>query len=133
MRSATATQFQDRLSYSEAVLEGSASEDSRVEWEPRMESPKSTVLGFSAVLGSVLLALSALFPNIIPVTFRRIRDRLTAVLHSTLYSLHSGAICDYVAWIVFGISALGLIFFADDGLREDRFLLKRPKSHFGSN
>jgi multicomponent Na+:H+ antiporter subunit D len=107
----TATQFQDRLSYSEAVLEGSQGNDSTVEWEPRVESRESTVLGFSAVLGSVFLALSALFPNIIPVTFRRLRDRVTAVLYSTLYSLHSGVICDYVAWIVFGISALSLIFF----------------------
>ena len=94
---AGAEQFRDRHAYVDEVLEAK-----RVEAKPlggHHTKPESIVLGLVTLGGALAVCAWGLRGHPLPRIAVAPLDRLRA--------LHSGAIGDYVAWMVFGTAALG--------------------------
>ena len=65
------------------------------------------VYGLVATAGAVGFAVFGLYRRRAPESVRRLPGRLAAVPAATLKALHSGLVGDYVAWLTFGVAALG--------------------------
>jgi multicomponent Na+:H+ antiporter subunit D len=91
--------LENRKAYVAQVLEGRST---RVDAPAAPES--SWTLDFVSVSVAVVIALFALFGRKIPQKLQRLIDPAIGQLHR----IHSGAIGDYVTWMVVGIAAFGL-------------------------
>ncbi len=100
--------FQDRQSYAATVLQGREVHES-VGSLALLKLPAGSVAwGLAAVIGSVALALLALYRHRLLSQGARERAlELTGGGLNVLRSLHSGVIGDYVAWLTFGVAAFG--------------------------
>jgi len=100
--------FTDRQSYVATVLNG-ANEHTAVDSLSLLTLHASSVAwSLASLVGSVLLALLALYRE--RLVGRAARDRAYALVGGGLDALravHSGVIGDYVAWLTFGVAALG--------------------------
>jgi multicomponent Na+:H+ antiporter subunit D len=103
-----ASLIQDRHAYAAAVLNGVQAHESVGSLALLTLSASSVAWSLIAVAGSIGLALLALYRDrLVP---RRTRERalqLTGGGLDVLRNLHSGVIGDYVAWLTFGVAALG--------------------------
>jgi multicomponent Na+:H+ antiporter subunit D len=103
-----ASLVQDRHAYAASVLQGVHAHETvgSLAW---LTLPAASVAwGLIAVVGSIGLALLALYRD--RLVARRTRERalqLTGGGLDVLRNLHSGVIGDYVAWLTFGVAALG--------------------------
>ncbi len=105
-----ALDFQDSAAYTEAVLGRTDGTEAPEHPAVPATSGKGVVLGFAAVLGAAALAMTALFKTRFPDPLRRAMDAFGAPL-SRLFLVRSGEVGDYVAWLVFGTSVMGVLFF----------------------
>jgi multicomponent Na+:H+ antiporter subunit D len=100
--------FADRQSYVATVLQGTTEHLSVDSLSMLKLTASSVVWSLVSVVGSVALALFALFrQRLVPASTRR---RTSAFLDGgldVLRGVHSGVIGDYVAWLTFGVAALG--------------------------
>jgi multicomponent Na+:H+ antiporter subunit D len=100
--------FQDRESYAATVLRGREVHES-VGSLALLKLPSAGIAwGLVALVGSIALALLALYRN--RLLSHRTRERaleLTGGGLNVLRNVHSGVIGDYVAWLTFGVAALG--------------------------
>jgi multicomponent Na+:H+ antiporter subunit D len=91
--------LEDRKGYLAQVLEGHASQ---VTAPPAPEISQTS--NFIAVGLAIAIALFALFSKGLPRRVRAVIDPAIDALHQ----IHSGAIADYIAWLVVGVAAFGL-------------------------
>jgi multicomponent Na+:H+ antiporter subunit D len=100
--------FQDRPSYLATVLEGQVEHES-VGSLALLTLPASAVAwSLVSLAGSVALAAFALYRHrLVPERARRRAYALTGGGLQVLRNVHSGVIGDYVAWLTFGVAALG--------------------------
>jgi multicomponent Na+:H+ antiporter subunit D len=100
--------FQDRGSYAATVLRGQSEHES-VDAFGLLSLPAASVAwGVVAFVGSIGLALLALFRE--RLVSRRTRERTLQLAGGglgVLRSVHSGVVGDYVAWLTFGVAAIG--------------------------
>ncbi|HEY6151488.1 MAG TPA: proton-conducting transporter membrane subunit [Gaiellaceae bacterium] len=100
--------FQDRTSYAATVLQGRPAHESVDSLSLLKIHAASVVWGVVSIVGAVSLALFALYRHrLLP---RRTRERTfawTGAGLNVLRGLHSGVIGDYVAWLTFGVAAIG--------------------------
>jgi multicomponent Na+:H+ antiporter subunit D len=104
-----AGRFQHTQAYIASVLQDQTRRPGSANFDLLKLPWPSVLSGVLSFAGAILLALAALY-----------RERLTGVLHSTLApvgpplrvlkALHSGAIGDYVTWLVVGMAILGGLF-----------------------
>jgi multicomponent Na+:H+ antiporter subunit D len=105
---AAAHRFQDTPAYVRSVL-GGQSEHPAVDDFELLELPAASVVwGIVSLAGAILMALAALYRERIAAALRPIRA--TRPLFAALKALHSGAIGDYVTWLVVGVTVLGGLF-----------------------
>jgi multicomponent Na+:H+ antiporter subunit D len=102
---AAAARFTDTAGYEQAVL------DSRTTGaiHPGAEtgiSAASVTVGTCTALAAIAIAFAALGCDRIP---RRLRNAAINAVRP-LITLHSGDVRDYIAWLVFGVSLLALLF-----------------------
>ena len=100
--------FQDRPSYVATVLQGHV-EHTSVDSLAMLELTASSVAwSLVSVVGSVAFAGFALYRHrLVPERARRRAWELTGGGLRVLRGVHSGVIGDYVAWLTFGVAALG--------------------------
>jgi multicomponent Na+:H+ antiporter subunit D len=100
--------FTNRQSYVATVLHGTTEHVSVDSLSMLKLTASSVAWSLVSVVGSVALALFALFRHrLVPANTRR---RTSAFLDGgldVLRGVHSGVIGDYVAWLTFGVAALG--------------------------
>ena len=103
-----AAAFQNRPSYAATVLQGRVAHES-VNSLALLKLPGASVAwGLVAFVGAIALALFALYRD--KLLAPRTRERAFALAGgglNVLRNLHSGVIGDYVAWLTFGVAALG--------------------------
>jgi multicomponent Na+:H+ antiporter subunit D len=105
---AAAHRFQDTPAYVRSVL-GGQSEHPAVDDFELLELPAASVVwGIVSLAGAILMALAALYRERIAAALLPIRA--TRPLFAALKALHSGAIGDYVTWLVVGVTVLGGLF-----------------------
>ena len=103
-----ATVFQDRPSYVATVLHGSVEHES-VNSLAFLSLPAAAIAwSLVSVVGSIAFAAFALYRHrLVPLRARqRAYGLMGGGLHA-LRSVHSGMVGDYVAWLTFGVAALG--------------------------
>ena len=100
--------FQDRRSYAQAVLSGTAAPERPVETEP--PSVLGVFYGLASGVAALALALVALFRRrLVPAALRQTVAGAFGPGIRRLRSLHSGHVGDYAAWFALGLFAvLGL-------------------------
>jgi hypothetical protein len=102
-----AIRFQDQTAYNATVLGGAhvIHPVALSAPEPAVITAAGLVIGFSAVAGSVLLALAALYGRRLPGP----RFALTSAptLTRIARGLQSGVVNDYVMWLVVGLACVG--------------------------
>jgi multicomponent Na+:H+ antiporter subunit D len=100
--------FEDRRSYAQSVLSGTAPPESRVRAEP--PSVLGAFYGLASGAAAVAFALMALFRRrLVPTALRRSVAAAFGPGIRRLRLLHSGHVGDYAAWFVVGLFAvLGL-------------------------
>jgi multicomponent Na+:H+ antiporter subunit D len=99
---------QDRQAYAAAVLHGVQVHETVGSLALPTLPAASVAWGLIAVVGSIGLALLALYRD--RLVARRTRERALQLAGGgldVLRNLHSGVIGDYVAWLTFGVAALG--------------------------
>jgi hypothetical protein len=69
------------------------------------------VRGAVATVGAFILALVTLFRDKLPLLKGRHVDHFLAWAMAPVRKFHSGVIGDYVAWLTFGVAAMGGFFF----------------------
>jgi multicomponent Na+:H+ antiporter subunit D len=103
--------FENRHSYAATVLHGRVAHEA-VGSLALLKLPAASVAwGAIALVGAIVLALLALYRE--RLVSRRTRERALGVAGGgldVLRNLHSGVIGDYVAWLTFGVAALGGLF-----------------------
>jgi multicomponent Na+:H+ antiporter subunit D len=99
----SAERFQDRGAYVEAVLEGADLEAPALR-PPPAEPP---LLGLASGAGAVAVALVALFRRRLPGSMFGVGRAVLRGPVAVLRTVHSGHTGDYVAWLTFGVAALG--------------------------
>jgi multicomponent Na+:H+ antiporter subunit D len=99
----SAERFQDRGEYVEAVLGGAELEAPALR-PPPAERP---LLGLVTGAGAVAVALVALFRSRLPGSIIAVGRAVFRRPVSVLRTVHSGHTGDYVAWLTFGVAALG--------------------------
>jgi multicomponent Na+:H+ antiporter subunit D len=105
---AASHRFQDTRAYVQAVLAGHT-QHPPVDNFDLLELPAASVIwGIVSTVGALLLAGFALYRERLSAVVRAVRP--TAPVFSGLKTLHSGAIGDYVTWLVVGITLLGGLF-----------------------
>ncbi len=105
-----AARFQDRGVYASQVLHVPAPIPAHHHLEPASPSASAVESGLGSSVLAVLLAAALVGRRRLP---RGLGTRLAHVLRphsSLLHSVHSGLVGDYVAWLVFGVAALGGLF-----------------------
>src|SRR5581483_8450353 len=103
-----AHRFQDTRAYFGAVFAGHT-ERPPVDDFSLLQLPTASVIwGIVSFLGAIALALVALYRERLAAVVRLVR-RARPVFRG-LTTLHSGAIGDYVTWLVVGITVLGGLF-----------------------
>jgi multicomponent Na+:H+ antiporter subunit D len=80
--------------------------------EPKPHAVPEIIHPLIALAIALALAALALYPRVLPHLIRQPIDRTVGVFLGGLRRLHSGRVCDYVAWLVFGIAAYGLLLVA---------------------
>ena len=95
----------DRSAHASEVLHGSASSPAPVP----SYSPSATAYayGVASTVGAVAFAAFGLYRRRLPAVWRRGTARVAGRPVSTLKALHSGAVGDYVTWLVVGVTVLG--------------------------
>lgn len=104
-----ANRFQDQAGYAARVLDFNAPPHRPLEPNPPLLP--ATVRGAVATVGAFILALLTLFRHKLPLLKGRHLDRLLASAMAPIRQVHSGVIGDYVAWLTFGVAAMGGFFF----------------------
>jgi multicomponent Na+:H+ antiporter subunit D len=103
-----AHRFQDTPAYVDAVL-GGTTERPPVDNFDLLKLPAASVLwGVVSFAGAILLAATALHRERLTAALRAVRP--TRPVFAALQTLHSGAIGDYVTWLVVGVTVLGGLF-----------------------
>ena len=95
----------DRVAHAAEVLQGVHPRPART----KSYSPSTTAIvhGVSSTLGALAFAAFGLYRRRLPVLVRRAVGRVVAPVFAGLKALHSGAVGDYVTWVVAGGAALG--------------------------
>ena len=102
-----AQRFQDRAAHAREVLRGiRPSPSSAPSYSP---STAALLYGLAATLGAVAFAAFGLYRRRLPALLRRGAARVEPAF-TGLKALHSGAVGDYVTWVVVGAAALGGVF-----------------------
>jgi multicomponent Na+:H+ antiporter subunit D len=100
--------FQDRQSYAATVLHGREVHESVGSLALLRLPAASVVWGLVALVGSIALALLALYRHrLFSLRARQRALELSGGGLTVLRGLHSGVIGDYVAWLTFGVAAFG--------------------------
>ena len=102
---ATALRALNRPAYSAIVLEHRVIPVTVPEFSPASKVP-GLLYGVGAALGALLLAGLTLFCDRVPEWLREGARRILHPMMKALRALHSGDACDYVAWIVIGVTLL---------------------------
>jgi multicomponent Na+:H+ antiporter subunit D len=103
-----AHRFQDTPGYVAAVLHGKTAHPSPGNFE-LLKLPTASVLwGIASFVGALALAAIALYRERLENALRTLRPATPVV--GALKTLHSGAIGDYVTWLVVGMTVLGGLF-----------------------
>jgi multicomponent Na+:H+ antiporter subunit D len=100
--------FQDRPSYVATVLQSHVERTSVDSLSMLKVTASSVAWSLVSVVGSVAFAGLALYRHrLFPERARRRAWELTGGGLRVLRGVHSGVIGDYVAWLTFGVAALG--------------------------
>jgi multicomponent Na+:H+ antiporter subunit D len=100
-----AARFLDRPAYAAQVLQGLTVASPRVPISP--PSALGVWYGLASTAAAVALAALALWRQRLSLRARRAAHRAFGPLVWRLRELHSGHVGDYVAWLTFGLGALG--------------------------
>lgn len=110
---AAAARFDDARAYAAVVLDacptGPASTTAPSEPAAHVTA-HGLASGFGSALAAVAFAAWALFRDRLPPALDRTAGRLLESPLSWLERLHSGQVCDYVAWLAAGTAGLGILF-----------------------
>jgi multicomponent Na+:H+ antiporter subunit D len=107
---AAASRFRDTHAYVDGVLNGRVPHHAVLDFALLKLTAPSVVWGIASALGAVLLALVALNrERLRPRAVKRPLHALNVAL-DPLRALHSGAVGDYVTWLVVGVTVLGGLF-----------------------
>jgi multicomponent Na+:H+ antiporter subunit D len=100
--------FRDRHSYVLTVIQGHHEHDAVDSFSMLKLSASSVAWSLVSLVGSIGVALLALYRDrLLPARARERMHALTGGGLQVLRSVHSGVIGDYVAWMTFGVAALG--------------------------
>ena len=103
-----AHRFQETPAYVRAVLDGKTQRPPADNLD-LLKLPTASVLwGVASAVGALLLAAVALYRERLEAALRALRP--TRPVFDALKELHSGAIGDYVTWLVVGVTVLGGLF-----------------------
>ena len=105
---AAAHRFQDTPAYVQAVLNGQEQAPPVDNFDLLKLPAASVIWGIVSLAGALLLAAAALYRGRLTGLVRAVQA--TRPLFAGLKALHSGAIGDYVTWLVLGITVLGGLF-----------------------
>jgi multicomponent Na+:H+ antiporter subunit D len=105
---AAAHRFQDTPAYVQAVLSGKQQAPPVDNFDLLKLPAASVIWGVVSLVGALLLAAAALYRRRFTGLVRALRP--TQPAFTALKTLHSGAIGDYVTWLVLGITVLGGLF-----------------------
>jgi multicomponent Na+:H+ antiporter subunit D len=102
-----AVRFQDQPAYASLVLNGvhTAHPTALFPSAPPDVTAASVIVALCSVVGSVLLALTALYWRRLPVL--RKGHEPGRGLENAVRSFQSGVINDYITWLITGVAALG--------------------------
>ena len=103
---AAAERFVATSIYSRAVL-GGQTPGIFTATESTAPTMKGIAFGGAAAIGAIALAALSLFGCKLPVKFRRGPSKMIDTMIAPLRTLHSGDVRDYVAWLAFGVAAIG--------------------------
>jgi multicomponent Na+:H+ antiporter subunit D len=103
---AAAEIFVDRVAYADTVLSGVPHPVPKPP-PPHGLKPSEVVLGVASVAGTFALAALALGRRLVPERWRDLTWAGPGRVVDGLRALHSGHVGDYVAWLTFGVAALG--------------------------
>jgi multicomponent Na+:H+ antiporter subunit D len=103
-----AHRFQDTPGYVGAVLDGKTQRPPVDNFDLLKLPAASVIWGVVSFAGALLLAAVALYRERLSSALRTLRP--TAPVFTGLKTLHSGAIGDYVTWLVVGVTVLGGLF-----------------------
>jgi multicomponent Na+:H+ antiporter subunit D len=100
-----AERFEDRPAHEAEVLQGvEPGEAAAASFHP---GTAPYVYGAISTVGALGFAGFGLYRRRLPGLVRRTAGRVIGPLAETLKALHSGVVGDYVAWLTFGVAALG--------------------------
>jgi hypothetical protein len=104
---AAAVRFQDQAGYAATVLNGAhvAHPVALYPSAPAEVTVSSVIISLGAVLGAVLLALTALYWRRLPLLRRGHEPGAGATVF--IRRFQSGIINDYITWLVTGVACLG--------------------------
>ncbi|KTC92630.1 complex I subunit 5 family protein [Legionella cincinnatiensis] len=105
--STAANEFQNRIWYYAVVYNETLPVTQPVNYSGNL---KNYIFEFTGILIALFIGFLNIFKHFIPFKIRKITDTINMPFITILKSLQSGLIGDYLSWIIFGTTIIGLAF-----------------------